>query len=315
MEFQRHAAAYFDYSRRDRRNPFQPQRYNFASVQRIVDTLAEDYGKWQDEECKVMKHHLMSLDPLETGRVPMNTFHHAQIPYGHSFSFTESAAQLRALGALEESHREPQVLISNYLISEANCLPASSYFSICCINECELLMSRLEEQIRAPSAPPALLLDIVSNISSSTVDAPRRIQPALVRKLHAAADRHGAEVPLHGRLFRQWLHNVFPHECPYPASVTGTKTNVPVAAPSESASLTETDSYWSDEEVLPLDEQWVQVAARGSGWVALRTIGRLAALVAFIKAAASMGGRWSNVRALLSGRPEKAQYDLHSHYA
>jgi len=23
-------------------------------------------------------------------------------------------------------------------------------------------------------------------------------------------------VPLHGRLFAQWLHYVFPHECPFP---------------------------------------------------------------------------------------------------
>ena len=30
------------------------------------------------------------------------------------------------------------------------------------------------------------------------------------------ADKHHGEVPLHGRLFSQWLHYVFPQECPYP---------------------------------------------------------------------------------------------------
>lgn len=27
---------------------------------------------------------------------------------------------------------------------------------------------------------------------------------------------HGGKVPLHGRLLAQWLHYVFPQECPYP---------------------------------------------------------------------------------------------------
>merc|ERR1719235_484226 len=30
------------------------------------------------------------------------------------------------------------------------------------------------------------------------------------------ASVHGGEVPLHSRLFAQWLHYAFPHECPYP---------------------------------------------------------------------------------------------------
>merc|ERR550537_644654 len=31
-------------------------------------------------------------------------------------------------------------------------------------------------------------------------------------------------IPLHGRLFAQWLHYAFPHECPYP-HMSGTVTN------------------------------------------------------------------------------------------
>merc|ERR550537_1218561 len=35
-------------------------------------------------------------------------------------------------------------------------------------------------------------------------------------QLAEIADVHGGKVPIHGRLLSQWLHFVFPHECPYP---------------------------------------------------------------------------------------------------
>merc|ERR1719160_744650 len=35
-------------------------------------------------------------------------------------------------------------------------------------------------------------------------------------QLAEIASLHDGQVPIHGRLFAQWLHFVFPHECPYP---------------------------------------------------------------------------------------------------
>ena len=42
------------------------------------------------------------------------------------------------------------------------------------------------------------------------------VAPSLERRLSDIADHHGGMVPLHGRLFAQWLHHLHPHECPYP---------------------------------------------------------------------------------------------------
>jgi len=42
-----------------------------------------------------------------------------------------------------------------------------------------------------------------------------------MRRLEDIAHRYGGQVPLHTRLFAQWLHQAFPRECPYP-HVTGT---------------------------------------------------------------------------------------------
>merc|ERR1719379_1272928 len=40
-------------------------------------------------------------------------------------------------------------------------------------------------------------------------------------RLNDIATHHGGYVPLHGRLFAQWLHHAYPRECPYP-HVSGT---------------------------------------------------------------------------------------------
>merc|ERR1719379_3271459 len=123
---------------------------------------------------------------------------------------------LRQLGALDETSLVPKIIIPNYVAAVSNCDAYSEYFSVCCVQECEGLLGSLEATIRAPSAKPELILDLVANLSSATVVAPRSISPHLIDALNQVADFHNGEVPLHGRLFAQWLHFAFPRECPYP---------------------------------------------------------------------------------------------------
>merc|ERR1719379_2604067 len=50
-----------------------------------------------------------------------------------------------------------------------------------------------------------------------TEDPIKAMQMAsLMRKLHDVHIHHNGSIPLHGRLFSQWLHFVAPQECPYP---------------------------------------------------------------------------------------------------
>merc|ERR550532_2306331 len=65
------------------------------------------------------------------------------------------------------------------------------------------------------------LVEIVSRTPSGTQEAPRNLSSTLFARLDNIAVRHGGRVPLHGRLFMQWLHHAYPHECPYP-HVSGT---------------------------------------------------------------------------------------------
>ena len=47
----------------------------------------------------------------------------------------------------------------------------------------------------------------------------------MMDRLNEIASHHNGEVPLHGRLFMQWMHHAFPQECPFP-HVSGTTSPV-----------------------------------------------------------------------------------------
>lgn len=192
--------------------------YSFEDAKQILDTVLRQYGAFEDNECRTMKGALATSDPEGTGRVTLKEF------YGHkvvrSWRFADAMDDLAKEGVIDETNNKtgPQVIIPNYVHAHFNChIQALKYHSICCLDECEGLRHDLEARIRAPQAAPALILGMVANMSSSTVKAPRTLRPALVHALDQIAGLHQGQVPLHGRLFAQWLHYVFPHECTFPS--------------------------------------------------------------------------------------------------
>merc|ERR1719335_2175463 len=178
--------------------------------------LNQKYGQFHDMECQDLKEGLAELDPLSTGRVPLGYFY-AKQKIGY-WNLLESQAYLRQLGAIDDTvhSRGAQVIIPNYVTAMSNCDGPSRFYSICCIHECTSLLNSLEVSIQAPTANAVQILSLVMNLPSSTVEAPRNLSSALVGALEKIAAFHGGDVPLHGRLFAQWLHFAFPHECPYP---------------------------------------------------------------------------------------------------
>mmetsp|Transcript_31087 Transcript_31087/g.97571 ORF Transcript_31087/g.97571 Transcript_31087/m.97571 type:complete len:187 (-) Transcript_31087:211-771(-) len=73
-------------------------------------------------------------------------------------------------------------------------------------------MDQLERQLRAPAARPGDIAKALAGSGSGNGTLPA----ALLNRLEDVAAHHGGAVPLHGRLFAQWLHYVFPRECPFP---------------------------------------------------------------------------------------------------
>merc|ERR1719253_2264107 len=292
-EFERDTVLNYEFARRHTANPFKPRLYSFEAVSEIIEVLAQQYGKWQNAECRDMKAHLKELDPEGLGHLPLGRFY--EQPKGSAYHFDESAAYLRKIGALDEtSPGNPKVIITNYVAGPSNCIATSSYYSVCCLSECSEILAELEHLVAAPAASPEKLLSLIGTISEESLPA------GLPEKLEAISAHHGGEVPLHGRLFAQWLHFAFPHECPYPSIVQSSTAlaasewlDGQSSASAEeqerqktSGSATSTVDFdmegrWSDEEILPVHER--PTASSWIGLGALRVVVQLIAVAVCLR--------------------------------
>jgi len=187
--------------------------------------VGDRYGRWQDHECRTLKDMLVDMEDKGTGgagRVRLADFYSGAL-YQGKWQFCESTEYLRKLGALDESDPENlRVIIPNYVNGPSNCVASSSYYSVCCVNECEEILSHMETKIAAPDATPTEIARIIAQLPSATLEGNRTLSPWLLRRLDEVADHHGGLVPLHGRLFAQWLHYAYPRECVYPHVVGAT---------------------------------------------------------------------------------------------
>merc|ERR1719310_1492486 len=210
------------YTERGRSNPFVAGALPLGAMHRVVSEVPKRFGRWHDALCTTMKNKLVDLENTRsTGRVSLSAFYGGKNT-GKDWEFEESVDYLRQLGALDESNpRQMRVIVPNYLIGPNNCIEASEAHTYCCKDECEVLVAEVERGIAAPMGAVEDIVRIVSQISSDTVEAPRNLTSELMRKLESVANRHGGRVPLHGRLFAQWMHHAFPNECPHPY-VSGT---------------------------------------------------------------------------------------------
>merc|ERR1719359_2535258 len=106
----------------------------------------------------------MNLAPEGSGRVPLSSFYRASIE--GEWRFGESEAYLRELGHLDDSSfwKGPQVVIPNYLQGSSNCIITSTYYNVCCVNECEALLERVEDSVHEPVASLEVMLPAVEEI-------------------------------------------------------------------------------------------------------------------------------------------------------
>lgn len=188
---------------------------NFETLATVVKTAGEHFGSFQDAECQEMKAKLVAIEDHGSGRVRLADFYRPALK--GAWQFQESVGYLRQLGLLDEANPgNPRVIIVNYLVAKSNCIADNSFYSVCCMNECEALMGHIEAHVVAPEVQAENLSSIIANLSSSSVSVPRVLPSVLLDRLNAIADAHHGTVPIHGRLFAQWMHHAFPRECPYP---------------------------------------------------------------------------------------------------
>lgn len=200
--------------------------FSRTDIENMVEQLGDEYGHWQDKECLKLKGELVKLEDRTigfngSGRVRLGDFYGSALD-GHNWQFSESRDYLIQLGVLDTMDvNMPRVVIPNYINSPANCLASSKFYAVCCINECESLMEHIEHHFAEPSASPQAMVEFISSLPSATVSGGRSLNPILTERLEDIAGHHGGMVPLHGRLFAQWMHHAYPRECPYP-HISGT---------------------------------------------------------------------------------------------
>merc|ERR1719350_1614539 len=246
-----------------------------------------------------------------TGRVLLSAFYDAGFK-GH-FLFVEHIDYLRNLGALDESDpKHPSVIIANYLASSANCLVSTSFHSVCCFDECEGLMGHLERSISAPTASPKRIAELVAGLQSESVDAPRDLSASLMSRLGEIADHHDGLVPLHGRLFAQWMHHAYPLECPYPHAAGTVQPLTPDEWMDETGAMAleapmqhrvahikpEKTSSWEKSDELPwevVEELVVRHSTQKVGWLSQSMLRKIAAFgtvlalaLSFVKASTAI---------------------------
>ena len=117
---------------------------SLKDLSQVVAAVDERYGRWQSHECRALKTELLQIEEHpRTGRVRLSDFYSMALK-GGQWQFSESSSYLRQIGALDET--DPQslrVVVPNYILGFSNCIAASSYYMVCCINECDAHMERL----------------------------------------------------------------------------------------------------------------------------------------------------------------------------
>jgi len=319
------------YQERSEYNPFLTDGMHFrsfSSLARLMAQVIDGVGMFQNIECKMIKNKLMDLqgDDRSDGRIPLGKFYQDFLAE-REYWFTESPEYLRNLGALDDSDPSSlSVIVPNLLYGRSNCLAISSGFhSLCCVNQCDSLMESIEIGIARPAAKPDALIQFVSSLSSDTIAAPRNLSRSLRHKLDRIAEQHKGYVPLHGRLFAQWMHHAFPNECPLPqrsgaavplthdewsehyqnesvASVEVMQRFVNEANLTANASTSsvfdEAALLWTDDEELVTDVEFEEWGAEGGGQH--RLLGLLRVVAMFIAIAATFGVVFDSVRSLAS---------------
>merc|ERR1719219_28680 len=196
--------------------------YDFSDITDVVEEAGERFGRFQNQECVDLKKILVKLEESNgSGRVRLTDFYNSALN-GVQWQFSESVQYLRQLGALDESDSSNlRVVIPNYLGAPSNCIASSAYYGVCCIDECEDLLGHVERELKSPTADPGKLSKIIANLPSASVAAGRELSATLIQRLEELGDHHGNRIPIHGRLFAQWMHLAYPRECPFP-HVSGT---------------------------------------------------------------------------------------------
>lgn len=179
----------------------------FEDVFEVADEVLLNFQQVSGSMCRDMEKTFTSLEGGMNGSV-----RHADLINSPSGSlFREPKDYLLSLGALDESQPDgPHILMPNYMLGPSNCDGTTSFYDLCCPNACEAHKMQLERGLLNAGDPLETVKAIVRQRLAST------IPDDLLNELHSLVQANQGQVLIHGRGFADWLHKVFPRECPKP---------------------------------------------------------------------------------------------------
>eukprot|EP00450_Noctiluca_scintillans_P015019 CAMPEP_0194511226 /NCGR_PEP_ID=MMETSP0253-20130528/42831_1 /TAXON_ID=2966 /ORGANISM="Noctiluca scintillans" /LENGTH=450 /DNA_ID=CAMNT_0039354541 /DNA_START=272 /DNA_END=1624 /DNA_ORIENTATION=- len=190
------------------------QLFSLEDASIIVGSITRSFAWFHKSDCDSLEANLVTLDTTGTGRVPLSKFYAAGKTV--DWRLGESETHLRDLGALDETSpwRGKQVLIPNYLQAASNCIVSTPDYQICCASRCDTVLSEIEMAVGGPTGVPDEILEVVQLMPGIEGEELLVVPDVLRVRLEEISSKGG--VRLHGRLFAQWLHYVFPRDCAFP---------------------------------------------------------------------------------------------------
>lgn len=187
----------------------QQEAFDFNGVLRITEEISNHYAQWQSRDCTRAKELLTAMPGASPGRVLAQEVKSSRSP-GYRSLFTESSQDLQKLGVLDSEH----LVVPNYINSQSMCLSTASFYTACCPNECDNLLSSLERSVGAPVAEAAHMDKLLTSLAPGS--------PSRLDSLNAIASKNNGQISLHARSFAQELHAWFPTQCPQPNDMPNT---------------------------------------------------------------------------------------------
>merc|ERR1719316_2415641 len=138
---------------------------DFNGALHVASEIGNRFATFNTDECGRLKGDLLSKESAKPGRIRLVDFY--KLGLEGAWEFKEKIDFLRDIGTLDESDPStPLVILPNYVQARTNCLAVSSFYAVCCPDECEHLMQHLEAVVISSTARPSLIIDIVSKLSS-----------------------------------------------------------------------------------------------------------------------------------------------------
>jgi len=180
------------------------QSFSFEDAAAAADAVLLQFSEVSGSMCRDMERGFSKLPGGSRGRVSLADMR------GAGDLFRETDEYLRELGALDESMAEPYVFLPNYMLGPSNCDGTTSFYDLCCPNECEAHKSHMERAL-AGTTP-----DMAASVLAKVVQ--ERLPSALPEsaKMQLESWARAGPLQLHGKDFAYWLHEVFPSQCPMP---------------------------------------------------------------------------------------------------